>query len=120
MRDDASQPVVYVKHDCPFSFKVRVFLLEAGLLDRVILREASTPDEERVMRAELTPHIARVSYPAARFAADDYLVESDEIVARFADLHDVRTDRLPTFRAYVDGPFPQLMRLYRENAELKK
>ena len=28
--------------------------------------------------------------------------------------------QLPTFRAYVDGPFAQLLALYKENAELKQ
>ncbi len=120
MQEPLAKPVLFVKHGCPFCLKVRLFLLEAGLLDKVELREASIPDEEERLRNELSAHVDKVSFPTARFGTDDYLTESDDIIARFAAVSGTQPERLPTFRAYVDGPFAQLLALYRENANLKK
>lgn len=113
------KPVLFVKHTCPFCLKLRLYLLEAGLLDSVSLRESRTPEDEEAMRAELTPHLAKVSYPAVRFGTE-YVTESDEIIARFARDGGRRPEELPTYQAYVDGPFTQLLALHRENAELKQ
>ncbi len=113
------KPVLFVKHTCPFCLKLRLYLLEAGLLDTVSLRESRTPEEEEAMRAELAPHLAKVSYPTARFG-DEYMTESDDIIARFVRDGGRPPEQLPTYQAYVDGPFSQLLALYRENAELKE
>ena len=51
---------------------------------------------------------------------DNYMTESDDIIARFATEGGPAPAQLPTFQAYVEGPFKQLLALYKENAELKK
>ena len=71
------------------------------------------------MKAELSPHLAKVSYPTLRLG-DTYMTESDDIIAQFVDEGGPAPAQLPTFRAYVDGPFKQLLALHRENAELKR
>ncbi|WP_026792508.1 glutathione S-transferase N-terminal domain-containing protein [Pleomorphomonas oryzae] len=119
MLEVSSKPVLFVKHTCPFCLKLRLYLLEAGLLDSVILCESRTPEEEEAMRAELSPHLAKVSYPTARFG-EEYMTESDDIIARFARNGGRPPEQLPTYQAYVDGPFAQLLALHRENAELKQ
>ena len=113
------KPVLFVKHECPFCLKVRLYLLEAGLLDTVTLRESRSPEEEDALRAELAPHLAKVSYPTLR-QGGRYMTESDDIIARFAKEGGTAPTQLPTFQAYVDGPFKQLLALYKENAEFKK
>ena len=47
---------------------------------------------------------------------DNDMTESGDIIARFAK----EGGPAPTFQAYVDGPFKQLLAFYKENAELKK
>lgn len=115
----SGNPVLFVKHSCPFCLKVRLYLLEAGLIDTVTLRESRSPEEEEAMMVELSPHLAKVSYPTLRLG-DTYLTESDDIIAHFVKDGGPAPEQLPTFQAYVDGPFSQLMALYRENAELKQ
>ena len=119
MQNDTVKPVIFVKHTCPFCFKVRAFLLEAGLAGEVELREATTPDEEEALHRELSTKAAKVSFPTIRLG-DEYLGGSDEIIERLARLHRVRQETLPTLRAYLDGPFAQLMALHEENAGLKQ
>lgn len=119
MSTRTEKPVLFVKHECPFCLKVRLYLLEAGLLDSVTLRESHSPEEEKTLRAELEPHLDKVSYPTLRLG-DSYMTESDDIIARFAREGGPAPAQLPTFQAYVEGPFKQLLALYKENAELKK
>ena len=114
------KPVFYARHTCPFSFKVRVFLLDAGQLDRVELREVFDAESEEAIRRELIGHAPEVSYPTVRFGDSDRLCESDDIIARFAEMFDVVPATLPTFGAYVDGPFQLLIGLYKEAASLRE
>ncbi len=114
-----AKPVLFVKHGCPFCLKVRLYLLETGLLDTVDVRESRSPAEEDTMKAELAPHLSKITYPVARFG-DAYMTESDEIIGRFVKAGGRAPEQLPTLQAYVDGPFSQLQALYRENVELKQ
>ena len=121
MTETPVAPTLFVKDRCPFCLKVRIFMLEAGLLDRIHVREFVVgSDEEQVIRTELAPHFEEVSFPTVMLASDEYLSESDAIIARFADAADVDPTTLPTFRAYASGIMPQMMSMYGENMEMKK
>ena len=114
-------PTIYVKEGCPFCMKVRIFMLEAGVLASVQIREfAVGSDEELLIRAELAPHLEKISFPTAMLTPGEYLSESDTIIARFADDAGVDPAKLPTLQAYSAGVMPQMLSMYRENMELKK
>ena len=99
----------------------QIFMLEAGLLDRIHVREFFVgSDEEQVIRTALAPHFEKISFPTAMLASGECLIESDAIIARFADAADVDSTTLPAFRAYVSGVMPQMMSMYRENMEMRK
>ena len=121
MSDARFRPVAYLKKACPFSLKVRIFLLETGLLDKIEVHEVApgTPEDAEV-RKELEPHFGKVSFPSAQIAPGEYIGDSDAIVARFAEMVAADPERLPTLTMYKDGAFQQLMNLQKENAELKK
>src|SRR5262245_54883843 len=121
MSEPPFKPVVYVKAFCPFSQKVRILLLEAGLLDNVEVRDfAPGSAEEQAIRNELAPHFEKVSIPAAQIAPGRYISDSDSIVAKLAEMHGIHLERLPTLKNYIGGAFKQLMDLYKENRELKQ
>ena len=121
MTDTTFAPVLYVKEKCPFCLKVRLFLLEAGLLGGVEVREfAPGTAEEQAIKAELAPHMEKVGFPAAQVEAGRYMTDSDGIIAHFAAQAKTEPGRLPVFNAYVGGAFAQLFELYKENMELKK
>jgi hypothetical protein len=120
MLDAAFKPVLYLKQGCPFCFKLRLFLLESGQLDAVSIREfASDTDEEKAIRAELEPHLEKVGFPAAQLAPGRYVVDSDVLVDHFARAGGADPAGLPTYQAYLAGPFQTIGRLFRENRELK-
>ena len=121
MTEGTFVPTLYVKQGCPFCLKLRIFMLESGLLDTVEVREfAVGSDEEQAIRAELAPHLEKISFPTAMLAPGEYLGDSDAIITRFAGAADVDPAKLPTFRAYSAGVMPQMMSIFRENMELKK
>jgi glutathione S-transferase len=115
------KPVVYLKAFCPYCQKVRIFVLEAGLLDKVEIRDFTPGSaEEQAIRSELAPHCEKVSIPAAQIAPGRYIKDSDAIVAKLAEMYGIDLERLPTLKNYVGGAFKQLMELYKENRELKQ
>jgi hypothetical protein len=121
MTDASFRPILYVREGCPFSFKCLLFVLEAGLLDRFEVREfAQGSDEEDAIRAELSPHLEKVSFPAVQYAPGQYQTESDDIIARYAGEANVDPDRLPVLNTYLRGVFKRVGQLFRENMELKK
>jgi hypothetical protein len=121
MTDANFRPTLYVKQGCPFSFKTLLFVLEAGLIDRFEVREfAQGSDEEAAIRAEIEPHLEKVSFPAVQYAPGQYQTESDDIIARYAREANVDPAQLPVLNIYLNGVFKRVGQLFRENMELKK
>ena len=115
------KPILYLKNGCPFCFKLRVFLLDAGLLDRFVLREFSEgSNDEKAIRDELSPHFDKVSFPSAQVTSGTYKKDSDELIAHFAKERGVDPAKLGTYQAYVEGPFALIMSLFSENKKLKQ
>lgn len=114
-------PTVYLKAGCPFCLKVRLFLLEAGQLDSVVLREFVPGTEgETEIRGLLDPVVEKVTFPTAELTPSNFTTESDAIVAHFAERAGVEPEALPTYQSYLTGVFKNLGTLYRENMDLKK
>lgn len=120
MTGHAFKPIVYLKQNCPFCLKIRLFLLEAGLTDEVDVRDfaAGAPDEEAV-RAELSPHLEKITFPAAHIEAGRYIAESEDILSALAARFGREPASLPVYRNYVEGSFAMAMKLWKENQELK-
>ena len=121
MSENAFQPTVYLKQNCPFCMKVRIALLEAGLGDTVQTRNFVPGEpEEDAIRAELAPHLEKVTFPTAQLTPGQYVTESDDIVASLCAIAGTEPSAMPVLTNYLEGPFASMMRLYRENSELKK
>ncbi|MDN7591448.1 glutathione S-transferase N-terminal domain-containing protein [Burkholderia seminalis] len=119
--NEAFKPIVYLKQNCPFCMKIRLFILEADLGAEVETRDfaGGTPQEEAI-RAELAPHLNKVSFPAARIQSGQFIAESDDIIAVLARISGRDPALMPVYQNYVDGPLAALMRLWKENMDLKK
>ena len=120
MSDAAFTPTVYLKTNCPFCLKVRIFLLEAGLMGKVKVRDfVQGEPEEQAIKDELAPHLEKVTFPAAEIAPGKFIADSDGIVGHFAGEAKVDPGQMTVLRNYVQGPFQRMMDLFRENRELK-
>jgi len=118
MPDESFRPTVYLLDGCPFCFKVRLFLLESGLQDAVEIKVfPHGGNEEARARAEVAPHVQKMSFPAARLAPDRYMTESDAIIEALGKPSGARSG--PVLQAYVEGPFKQMLEIYREHQSLK-
>jgi glutathione S-transferase len=113
-------PTVYLKEYCPFCLKVRIALLETGLADEVEIRQFSPGTaEESAIKEELAPHFEKVTFPSAQLEPGKYMNDSDAIVDAVLDEAGADRASLPVLDSYVNGAFKNMMKLYRENAELK-
>lgn len=120
MTGSSFTPVIHLKQGCPFCFKLRLFLLEANLLDRVDLREtAQATEEHEAARARLAPHFDTVTFPAAEIAPGSFMKETDALIAHFAGQAHLDPAGLATLQAYTSGPMFSLLKLYKENMALK-
>ena len=118
---DGFKPILYLKDGCPFCFKLRVFLLDAGLLEGFTLREFSEgTDAQKTIREELSPHFDKVSFPSAQISPGIYQKDSDGLIAHFAEETGADLATLDTYQAYVEGPFARIMSLFKENKALKQ
>lgn len=121
MTDNTFKPIVYLKENCPFCLKVRLFLLESGLASEVETRDfVPGTEQEEAIRSELSAHFEKVSFPTAQLEPARYVAESDDIVAFFAAKAGRDPAGMTVFRNYVDGAFSMAMKLWKENQELKK
>lgn len=115
------KPTLYLKASCPHCFKLRLFLLEAGLIDTVNFAVFSpgTPEEETT-RAILQPHFEKTTFPSAEVAPGVFKKDSDALIDLFAAKHSADKNNLPTLQAYIEGPFKRVGELFRENRALKE
>ncbi|WP_341487402.1 glutathione S-transferase N-terminal domain-containing protein [Pararhizobium sp. A13] len=121
MTDNTFKPIVYLKENCPFCFKVRLFLLESGLASEVETRDfVPGTEQEEAIQSELSPHFEKVSFPTAQLEPGRYVAESDDIVAFFAPKAGRDPAGMTVYRNYVNGVFSMAMKLWKENQELKK
>lgn len=113
------RPTLYLLDGCPFCFKVRVFLLEAGLTESVDIRPFAQGTELDAVRAELAVHLPKVSFPAAELEPNRFMADSDAIIGFLAELHNRDTTTMTNLRLYADGPLARLVGLFQENTALK-
>jgi len=75
--------------------------------------------QEEDIRTELSPHLAKVSCPAAQLEEGRYDAESDDITVFLAVKSGTDPESLPVLRNYVEGPLKMMMNLWKEKQELK-
>ena len=111
------RPVLYLKQGCPFCLKVRLYALEAGMLDTIELREfVPGSSDEATIREELAGQFQKVSFPSAQLSSGRYINDSDTIITELARTSGRIPDTLPTYRSYAADVLPMLLALFRENA----
>lgn len=121
MVDNAFKPVFYLKENCPFCLKIRIFILEAGLTSDVEISSfESGSAQEALVRKELEPYFDKITFPVAQLEPGRHIAESDEIIAGLATRAGCVPEEMDVYRNYIDGTFALAMKLWKENAELKK
>lgn len=115
------RPVLYVKDRCPWSLKVRIFLLETGLSDHFDLRFFAPGDvHEAGIRAELAPYFEKVTFPTVEIAPGRFIQDSQAIIDHYVAEFGVDIAGLRTLDQYVRGPLARIAELGQEIEVLKK
>ncbi len=121
MPDSTFRPVLYLKATCPHCLKLRIFLLEAELLDQFEQRVfAAGDDNEAEIREELAPHFEKVTFPTVQYAPGKYMNDSDAIIAHYAEAETIDRADLPIFGTYANSVLPNYMAARKELRALKQ
>jgi len=114
MSSEPFKAKIYVMEGCPFSFKLWLFLVEAGLADQVeVIRcDPQAPDADAI-RARLSAGLGRpATFPTAEVEPGRYEADSDALIRYFATRHGIDAERLPALAFYKQTIFPQIVALH--------
>lgn len=107
-------PTAWVRTTCPYSFKLRLFLTEAGLTGKVTFVPMD-PDaaDFRAKKAELDRMAGHhTAFPTVEVAPGEFRSGSDELIAHFAALHGIEEASLPTLAFYRGGLYPAYLEMF--------
>jgi hypothetical protein len=116
------KPKAYLLVGCPFCLKFLMFMSEARLADgmEIIRIDPQTPDFERIKTQLADATKAKPTFPTVQTEPDVYRSDSDQLIEYYSQKHEISTDSLPALKMYKEGVLPNLMKLYKENTELKQ
>lgn len=107
-------PTAYVKTNCPYSFKFRLFITEARLAAHVrfIALDPDAPSHAKD-KADLASKIGRShTFPVVEVEPNNYLTDSDDLITHFAKLHGIDPVALPTLQFYQTGLFTTFLEMF--------
>jgi hypothetical protein len=111
------KPRVYLKDGCPFSFKLWLFLVEAGIADEVeVIRcNPQDPQFDEVKRKLASGLGAQASFPTAEIEPGRYRSDSGKLIEHFSRESGVSSSSLPALAFYEQTIFPQVVELHERN-----
>jgi hypothetical protein len=115
MNTQAFKPKAYLLDGCPFSFKFWLFMVEAGLADRIDMVRCD-PDDPALaqVKTKLEKGLAKAAtFPTVETEPGRYQSDSDELIAYFARKNGIDASQLPALTFYKDTIFPQLVEFHR-------
>ena len=118
---NAAAPVkIYLKSTCPFCLKLRIFLTEAGIADRMDFVVFADGDEtHKALRARMESAGQEPSFPAAELEPGKLTTGTDQLIAHLAKQAGVAPEKLPLLSYYSEGVFKKYGEMFRELRQLK-
>ena len=107
-------PIAYIKTNCPFSFKFRLFVTESGLTENFAFVELDVnAPSHTVDKANLKAMIGHAhTFPVVEVSAGEYIDDSDALISHFAGLHGVDHSQLATLNFYRNGLIPTFLEMF--------
>ena len=108
------RPTAYVKTNCPFSFKFRLFIAEAGLSEHVTF-VALDPDApgHAAEKSELAIRVGhKHTFPVVETELGIYRTDSDDLIDYFAEKHGMDPGSMNTLQFYKTGLFPTFLEMF--------
>lgn len=101
------KPTAWVRTNCPYSFKFRIFVAEAGLSDKFhfVPMDPDSPDFATI-KSEVDRRSGRkTAFPTVEIAPDEFKDDSDALIAHYSSKFGVNPTGLPTLDFYRKGLF---------------
>ena len=108
------RPIAYVKTNCPFSFKFRLFITEAGLAEQIkfVVLDPDAPGHA-AEKAELVAKVGKKhTFPVVEVEPNTYRTDSDELISYFAEQYGVSPGSMSTLKFYQTGLFPTFLEMF--------
>lgn len=101
------KPIAWVRTNCPYSFKFRLFVVEAGLADnfQFVPMNPETREFDDIKKQIEHRSGKKVQFPTVEVAPDVFMSGSDELIDYFAAQYGQNTDELATLSFYRNGIF---------------
>jgi hypothetical protein len=99
------KPTAWVRTNCPYSFKFRLFVTEAGISDQFqfVAMDPDSPDFARV-KSEIDRRSGRKTvFPTVEVAPNEFLTDSEALINHFSAEHGIDASDLPTLTFYRNG-----------------
>ena len=113
-------PRIYLKKECPFCLKLRIFLTEAGIADEFDFVVFMDGDEtHKALRARMQAAGQEPSFPALELDDGKLVTGTDDLIARFAKDAEVDPAELPLLNYYSEGVFVRYGAMFKELRQLK-
>ena len=107
-------PTAYLLKTCPYSFKLLLFISEAGLHDQFEIVTLE-PDSQAMKGTKQKIEQAtgkKASFPTVEIEPGVYKSDSDELIAHFSEKHSVDPASLIALSFYKESIFPQLQKMH--------
>lgn len=107
-------PIAYVKTNCPFSFKFRLFVVEAGLADQIDFVELDVDAPSHAKdKMDLRDRVGRAhTFPIAEVTKGEFLEDSDALIRHFAEQNGINDAELGALNFYRNGLFPTFLEMF--------
>lgn len=114
MSSHAFKAKAYILDGCPFSFKYWLFMVEAGLADRIEVIRCNPEDPNYDdLKAQLSEALGQqATFPTVEVEPGRYLADSDELIRHYAAQHHTALSKLPALAFYLETLFPQIVALH--------
>ena len=108
------RPTAYLREGCPFSFKLLLFLTEAGLREQFeLIRCNPHASDFQAIKSKLQAGLHKAaSFPTVEVAPGRYLSDSDALIEHYASQNGIEVGELPALSFYRETLLPQLQRLH--------
>jgi hypothetical protein len=108
------KPKAYLKDGCPFSFKLWLFLVEAGISERVEIIRCNPRDPQfETLKQKLANGLGTpATFPTVEIEPGRYQSDSDRLIEHFSRESGVRSSGLPALAFYQETIFPQVVELH--------
>ena len=114
MATQSFKPKAYLKDGCPFSFKLWLFLIEAGISDDVEVIRCNPQDPQfEAWKQKLANGLGtQATFPTVEIEPGRYQSDSDGLIQHFSRTRGVSSSRLPALAFYKETIFPQVVELH--------